>query len=525
MVRYRIWGIELGLGQTGDDTLKLALAKALAIHRDLIHDIHVVRRSLDARKGRRAPRWVFTLDIEAEGRPQRIPPGVRTGPVPEPGPRPSVPARKDLEGKETIVVGTGPAGLFAALALSSRGALVTVLEQGPPLRDRVGAVAALWRSGQLHPDANVQFGEGGAGTFSDGKLMTRVRDPLVRDVLAAFVEAGAPAHIQEDGHPHLGTDGVRAAVGALRARLEALGVSFHFRASVSGVDRKAAGYRVITPSGEIEAASVFLAVGHSSRPLFRALGSMGLPFVAKGFAVGVRVEHPQEWIDRCQYGRFAGHPELPAAEYFLTYKDGATGRGVYSFCMCPGGLVVNSASEAEGLVTNGMSLSRRVSGRGNAGIVVTVSPGDFDGDPWKGLAFQEALEREGFLAGGGGFVAPAQTVGAFLRDRKDEVLPASTFRPGTRAANLRGFFPEWIEAPLARALANFDRKMPGFIERGLMLAPETRTSSPLQVVRASDRSVEGFPGLYLLGEGGGWAGGIVSSAVDALRCVESFGGE
>jgi hypothetical protein len=303
-----------------------------------------------------------------------------------------------------------------------------------------------------------------------------------------------------------------------------MGVSFHFRAFVSGVDRQASGYRLVTPSGEIEAASVFLAVGHSSRPLFRSLGSMGLPFAAKGFAVGVRVEHPQDWVDRCQYGRFAGHPELPAAEYFLTHKDVETGRGVYSFCMCPGGLVVNSASEADGLVTNGMSLSQRASGRANAGIVVTVSPGDFGGDPWRGLAFQEALEREGYLAGGGGYVAPAQTVSAFLMDRLDDALPATTFRPGIRAANLRRFFPDWIEAPLLRAMRNFDRKMPGFIERGLMLAPETRTSSPLQVVRSADRSAEGFPGLYLLGEGAGWAGGIVSSAVDALRCVESFGG-
>jgi len=525
MVKLRVWGIELPLGKAEDgDALLVAVAKSLAIHRDLIRSIQVARRSLDARKGRRIPRWVYTLDIEAEGRPQRVPPGVRTGPVPERVQLAAAARRKDLEGSETVVVGTGPAGLFAALALSSRGAKVTVLEQGPPLRDRVGAVAGLWRSGLLHPDANVQFGEGGAGTFSDGKLMTRVKDPLVREVLSSFVEVGAPAHILEEAHPHLGTDGVRAVVSTLRARLESLGVSFHFRAFVSGVDRAASGYRVLTPSGEIDAASVFLAVGHSSRPLFRALGAMGVPFSAKGFAVGVRVEHPQEWVDRCQYGRFAGHPELPAAEYFLTHKDDATGRGVYSFCMCPGGLVVNSASEMDGLVTNGMSLSQRASGRANAGIVVTVSPGDFDGDPWKGLAFQETLEREGYLAGGGGYLAPAQTVGSFLQDRKDEALPATTFRPGVRAANLRGFFPPWIEAPLIRAIHNFDRKMPGFIEQGLMLAPETRTSSPLQVVRSADRSAEGFPGLYLLGEGAGWAGGIVSSAVDALRCVESFGG-
>ncbi len=522
MLKLRVWGIELPLGQAGDEALRRVLARTLALRIESIKDIQVVRRSLDARKGRRAPRWVFTLDVAAEGRPQRLPPGVRVETLSEEARPLSRPVEQDLRGINAVVVGTGPAGLFAAFALSGRGAAVTVLEQGPPLRDRVSAVAGLWRAGHLHPDANVQFGEGGAGTFSDGKLMTRLRDPLVRDVLSTFVESGAPPGILEDAHPHLGTDGVRDVVGAVRARLEAAGVMFAFRTRVTGLERTSSGYTLSTPAGAVTVPLVALAVGHSSRPLFRALGAMGVPFAAKGFAVGVRVEHPQEWVNACQYGRAAGHADLPAAEYFLTFKDEASGRGVYSFCMCPGGLVVNSASEPDGLVTNGMSLSQRASGLANAGIVVTVSAEDFEGDPWRGLAFQEALEKRGYDWGGGGYVAPAQGVKAFLDGRLEDGPFHTTFRPGVRAVNMRGFFPDWIEAPMARALKAFDRKMPGFIEKGLMIAPETRTSSPLQVRRADDKSVEGFPGLYVLGEGAGWSGGIVSSAIDALRCLRAF---
>jgi uncharacterized FAD-dependent dehydrogenase len=224
-------------------------------------------------------------------------------------------------------------------------------------------------------------------------------------------------------------------------------------------------------------------------------------------------------VDRCQYGRFAGHPDLTPAEYFLTFRDEDTGRGVYSFCMCPGGLVVNSASEEGRLVTNGMSMSHRASGFANAGIVVTVTPADFDGDPLRGLAFQEELEARGFEAGGGGYRAPAQSAAAFLEGRLDPDPLRTSFRPGIRNANLRGFFPGWIEGPLVRALARFDRALPGFVERGVLLAPETRTSSPLQAVRGESGECAGFPGLLLTGEGAGWSGGIVSSAVDALRVV------
>ncbi len=355
--------------------------------------------------------------------------------------RAAIPEDKSLEGLDAAVVGTGPAGLFAASALAARGAAVTVLEQGPPLEDRVSAVRNLWRAGALSGDANVQFGEGGAGTFSDGKLTTRIKDPLVAVVLSRFVGAGAPETILSEAHPHLGTDGVRRVVRAMREQLETCGTAFQFRRTVLSVRRSGAGYEVETGDGRARADAVFLAVGHSSRPLFRSLMAMGVPFRPKGMAVGVRVEHPQSWADACQYGRYAGHPDLPPSEYFLTFKDGPTGRGVYSFCMCPGGVVVNSASEPDGLVTNGMSMSHRASGRANAGIVVTVEPRDFGGDPLRGVAFQEDLERRAFLLGGGGYRAPAQRIRPFLDGRSDEAFAENHVQAWRQRRGPQGLFP------------------------------------------------------------------------------------
>lgn len=516
----RIWGVRVPLGSAGEEDLRRALARGLAIRIESIGDLTVVRRSLDARDKARMLFWVFTLDVSLSARPTRTPKGWRVGERP---PAPPPPMRNDaLGGLPVVVAGTGPAGLFAALALAGAGAQVTVLEQGAPLQERVAAVGALWREGTLTADANVQFGEGGAGTFSDGKLVTRVKDPRVRQVLEAFVRAGAPERILEEAHPHVGTDGVRKVVATLRQELLSLGAKVRFRTAVLDVRPEGLGWRLETTEGPVSVPAAFLAVGHSSRPLFRRLTAAGAPFTAKGFAVGCRVEHPQEWVDRCQYGRFAGHEELFAAEYFLTWKDPVTGRGVYSFCMCPGGMVVNSSSEPGQVVTNGMSMSHRASGLANAGIVVTVGPGEVGADPLAGIAFQEALEQSAFALGGGDYGAPAQRIESFLAGTLDAELPRASYRPGVRAAELNGFFPEGIEGALKRAFRRFDRLLPGFIERGVMLVPETRTSCPVQVRRGSDLSVEGWPGLYLVGEGAGWAGGIVSSAVDALKCVEAF---
>lgn len=516
----RIWGVRLSLGHAGEPDLRKALARGLSIRTESIGEIRVIRRSLDARNKERALFWVFTLDVVLEDRATRFPVGWKLGEPP--AAILAVRPPQTLRGVTATVVGTGPAGLFSALALAEAGASVTVLEQGAPLSERVHAIGALWREGHLSPEANVQFGEGGAGTFSDGKLITRVRDPKVRAVLEEFVRRGAPEKILEEAHPHVGTDGVRKVVAGMRDYLASLGVRFRFRTQVTGIERGAGRWRALTSEGAVESHALFLAVGHSSRALFRSLVAFGLPFQAKGFAVGCRVEHPQEWVDRCQYGRFAGHEELPAAEYFLRWTDGVTGRGVYSFCMCPGGMVVNSSSEPDQLVTNGMSMSHRASRAANAGIVVTVPAEEFSGDPLAGVAFQEALEKTAYHMAGGGYFAPAQRIASFLEGRTDADLPRVSYRPGVRPVDLSGFFPEAIEGALKRAFRRFDKLLPGFVEHGTMLVPETRTSSPLQVRRAEDLSVEGLPGLYLVGEGAGWSGGIVSSAVDALRCVESY---
>ncbi len=522
MSQFRVWGLRLPLGHSGEAEITRALARGLSVRIEAVGPVMVVRRSLDARDKERGLFWVHTLDVELGSRPSRLPKGWRMGPVP-PAPVSTPSASDSLRGKSVAVAGSGPAGLFAALHLASSGASVTLLEQGAPIKERVAAVGALWREGRLSPVANVQFGEGGAGTFSDGKLVTRVKDSRVRFVLEEFVRAGAPARILEENHPHIGTDGIRACAGAMRERLLALGVNFRCGARVTDVSPGArGGWSLLVGGEQVVCDAVFLAVGHSSRPLFRRLFERGVPFEPKGFAVGGRVEHPQTWVDRRQYGRFAGHPGLPAAEYFLTYKDERTGRGAYSFCMCPGGMVINAASEAGHLVTNGMSMSHRASGLANAGIVIAVTPEDFGGGPLAGIAFQESLERKAFALGGGDSFVPAQTAKGFVEGVEDKALPRVSYRPGARAMNLRGFFPPFIEEPLLRAMARFDKLMPGFIENGVFMVPETRTSCPIQVRRAKDLSVEGFPGLYLVGEGAGWAGGIVSSAVDALRAAEAF---
>ena len=520
MAKVRVWGVQLPTDKSGEDAVRRAAARAVGVRPEAVLGWNVVRRSLDARKQRRKPMWVYVLDLDLDGRPGRAAAGVRLEKPPERAGAARPPSTA-LSGRRALVVGSGPAGLFGALALLDRGAQVELLEQGPPLEERVAAVGGLWRAGVLSPDANVQFGEGGAGTFSDGKLTTRIRAPQVREVLEKFVEAGAPETILEESHPHLGTDGVRKIVRTLRGQLESRGARFTFRTRAERVERAGPGYRLVAGGRGIEADILLLATGHSSRALSRALMAMGVPFRAKGFAVGVRVEHPQAWVDERQYGAAEGSG-LPPAEYFLTYKDGETGRGVYSFCMCPGGVVVNSASEPETLVTNGMSMSHRASGFANAGIVVTVGPPDFGADPLEGLRLQERLEREGYRLGGGGYAAPAQQISAFLEGVEGPQVGRCTFRPRVRTVSLRGFFPDWIEGPLARGLRDFERKLPGFAEKGILLAPETRTSSPMQVVRSADGCPAGFPGLLVVGEGAGWSGGITSSAADALRCVGAF---
>ena len=517
-MRYRVSGLRIPHPDPDESVTVRALARALAVRIEGISDLRVLRRATDARRGVRHVCSVFTLEVDLRDRPGRFPPGLRLEEIGPPAPSRLKGSR--AAGLRVVVVGSGPAGLFAAITLTKEGARVTLIEQGPSLRQRVGAIAGLWARGILDPRANVQFGAGGAGTFSDGKLTHRTRDPLARSVLQTFVDFGAPERILRDAHPYLGTDGARKVIAQMLGFLQESGVQIVFGTRAAVPKPEGRGWLVEAGGASLSADMVFLAAGHSARDLLRALAAAGVPFRSKGFAVGVRAEHPQEWLDACQYRGRPGTLGLPPADYRLSFQDAATGKAVYSFCPCPGGMVVNAASEEGGVVTNGMSLSAKASGWGNAGIVVEVSAGDLHPDPMAGITFQESLEREAFRMGGGTYAAPAQTAGAFLAGCMDASLPRSTYRPALRAARLGDLFPPFVAAPLGRALRDFDRKIPGFVERGLLIAPETRTSCPVQVVRAEDGSAEGFPRLYLIGEGSGWSGGIVSSAVDSLRICE-----
>lgn len=507
--------------------LRVAAASRLGLRPDDISGLRIVRRSLDARK-KNAAVFLYSLDVTcpdearvlahagpgvslAEDRPYcfpvTAPAGVRTGPV---------------------VVGAGPCGLFAALALAQAGFAPLLLERGRAIEERAGQVDAFWRGGALDPESNVQFGEGGAGAFSDGKLTTQIKERRgrCRKVLQELVAHGAPEDILWRNRPHVGTDRLRGVVAGLRGEILRLGGSVRFGARVEALllrNGRAAGVR-LAGGEEIQASCVILAVGHSARDTFAMLRDQGLPLERKPFAMGCRVEHPQALVDRVQLGRLAGHPALGAADYKLAHQA-SNGRGVYTFCMCPGGQVIAAASEPGGVVTNGMSLHARDGVNANSAVLVGVTPEDMGGgDPLAGVEYQRRWEGLAFRLGGGDYRAPAQTVGDFLAERASRrcgaVLPS--YAPGVVPADLRGCLPDYVCAAMAEGLAAFDRKLRGFADPGALLTGvETRSSSPIRILRGADMQSLGLPGLFPAGEGAGYAGGIVSSAVDGLRVAEA----
>ena len=497
--------------QAGPEGLRRALARRLGRDEATLGPYHVVRRSLDARGGRVR----FHLWVELAPPPEAPPSG--------PPPRPVVAVDR------VLVVGDGPAGLFCAYELARHGIGCTVLERGQPVRPRRRALAAVNRRGQVPADSNYCFGEGGAGTYSDGKLYTRAkkRGP-VRDVLGILAAHGAPADILVDARPHIGSNRLPKVVTALREHLESVGVRFRFGARVAGLLREPGGRvrGVRLASGETLAAeAVVLATGHSARDVYRFLHEAGVRLQPKPFAMGVRVEHPQALVDRAQYGRWAGHPALPAASYRLTTQLGA-GRGAFSFCMCPGGWIVPAATEPDGVVLNGMSLTKRAGPFANSGIVVTVSPADWVAAGYEetlgGVHLQRRIERAAFEAGGGALVAPAQRIADLLAGRPSADVPEGSYVPGYRAADVGEVLDAGgvsLAAPLREALARFDRRLRGFASReAVAVAVESRTSSPVRVLREPDSlQAPGAEGLYPCGEGAGYAGGIVSAALDGMR--------
>ena len=515
-------GIRLPLDAAAEEAVEQA-ARQLGLSQADVERGAVSKTSVDAR--RRPVRLVHTVELtlhsaEKEERTAARCPGARLR-------RPqalALPVGEQPLPYRPVVVGFGPAGMFAALLLAQRGFCPLVLERGAPVEQRVEAVERFWQTGRLSPETNVQFGEGGAGTFSDGKLVTRINDPRCEWILRTLVRFGAPEEIMTQAKPHIGTDRLCAVVRRLRTEIVRLGGEVRFSSAMTGLalrNGRVAG--VETADAVIPAQAVVLAIGHSARDTFAVLRGCGLPMEAKPFSVGVRIEHLQSEIDRGLYGAYAGHPLLPPGEYQLSHRTDAG--AVYTFCMCPGGTVVAAASEDGGVVTNGMSRFARDGRNANAALVVSVEPKDLDGgDAFAGMRFQRALEQAAFAMAGGDYAAPAQTAGRFLAGKAGLTLGrvAPTYARGIAAGNFAALFPARVTRLLRLGLTQFDRRLPGFAaDDALLTGVETRTSSPLRILRA-EQTLTAWDGLYPCGEGAGYAGGIMSAAADGLRVAQAI---
>jgi uncharacterized FAD-dependent dehydrogenase len=485
-----------------------------------------VRRTLDARA--RPPAWRVNWRAEVEDEAALLArglAGVRAWSARDEARwRGDVPAvRVGRWARRPLVVGAGPAGLFAALRLAEAGAPVLLLERGEPVESRVRTVHGTWRAGTVNPESNVLFGEGGAGTFSDGKVYTRRRDGELGWIFRVLVECGADASILEEGWAHLGTDRVRAILPVLRARLVAAGGEVRFGAAVERFLVEGGRCTGVALRGgeEVRGAPTLVAPGHSARDTLRAMVAAGASAEARPIAIGARVEHPQAMVDRARYRGERG--ELPAASYRLAHNP-PDGRSAWTFCMCPGGMVVPAGAEPDGVVVNGMSFAARSAKWANSAVVVRVPVEDYGraGDPLAGLGWQAAIEQAAFRAGGGAFVAPAQRVIDFLAGRPSESLPQVSYPHGARPSDVAALLPRAVVAGMRDALRAFDRELPGFAgAAGVLIAPETRTTCPVRFHRDAGYQSPTLRDLVPVGEGAGWAGGIVSAALDGMRAAEA----
>ncbi len=546
----RISEIKLPLDHS-EAALAEAIAHKLALPLSAIASHQVFKRSIDARKA--ALLQVYIVDVALAPGQDEVAVLARLQGDPHVASAPDMawqaPVRlarpPDLR---PVVVGFGPCGIFAALALAQMGLAPIVLERGKAVRERTQDTWDLWRQRELHPESNVQFGEGGAGTFSDGKLYSQIKDPrfLGRKVLQEFVDAGAPPEILVDAHPHIGTFRLVKVVEHIRAQILALGGEIRFQHKVVDILSEQGRLRSLVvlnqasgASYELRAEHVVVALGHSARDSFTMLHARGAPIEAKPFSIGFRAEHPQSLIDRARWGRHAGHPALGAAEYRLVHHA-SNGRSVYSFCMCPGGTVVAATSEPGRVVTNGMSQYSRAERNANSGIVVGITPADYPTEyrcievpdaaqgkphPLAGIELQRRLESAAFTLGGGDYSAPAQLLGDFVAGRPSTQLGSvqPSYKPGVTMTDLGQALPAYAIAAMREAFPAFARKIAGYdLPDAVLTGVETRTSSPIRIARDADTlQCPGLAGLYPAGEGAGYAGGILSAGVDGLKVAEA----
>jgi uncharacterized protein len=539
MIRLSEIKLTLAQAEQPQPVLRAAAARILGLDESELVSVNVFKRSFDARKAELAAVYIVDVALSAPAREAAVlaefPGHPHIGVTPDMAWRPPVRVNSPLSDRP-VVVGFGPCGIFAALVLAQMGLRPIVLERGKKVRERTRDTWGLWRKRVLDPESNVQFGEGGAGTFSDGKLYSQIKDPrhLGRKVMNEFVKAGAPEEILYVAHPHIGTFKLVKVVENMREQITALGGEIRFQHRVAdlliedGPDgRHLRGLTVLDQASgtvsELRTDHAVLALGHSARDTFEMLHERGVFMEPKPFSIGFRIEHPQGVIDRARWGRHAGHPLLGAADYKLVHHA-SNGRSVYSFCMCPGGTVVAATSEAGRVVTNGMSQYSRNERNANAGMVVGIAPSDFPGGPLAGVALQRQLESNAYVLGGGNYNAPGQLVGDFIAGRPSsqlgEVEPS--YKPGVTLGDLHGALPHYAIDALREALPAFGRKLKGFdMPDAVLTGVETRTSSPLKITRSEDYQSLNVRGLYPAGEGASYAGGILSAGVDGIRVAEA----
>ncbi|MFC7515404.1 NAD(P)/FAD-dependent oxidoreductase [Herbaspirillum sp. GCM10030257] len=523
----RLTNVQLPLDHPEAD-LQAAILSRLQIPAEQMLGYTVFRRGYDARK-RSAINLVYTIDVNVQDESVVLArlqgaPNITVSPDTSYKYVAKAPAALPLR---PVVIGFGPCGIFAALILAQMGFRPIILERGKVVRERTKDTWGLWRKRELHPESNVQFGEGGAGTFSDGKLHSQIKDPkhYGRKVLTEFVQAHAPEEILFVSKPHIGTFRLVKMVEAMRETIESLGGEFRFEAKVTDIEIDKGQVRgVVLESGErIATEHVVLAVGHSARDTFQMLYDRGVYIEAKPFSIGFRAEHPQSLIDRARFGKFAGHPLLGAADYKLVHHA-RNGRSVYSFCMCPGGTVVAATSEPERVVTNGMSQYSRNERNANSGIVVGITPEDYPGHPLAGIDFQRELESRAYVLGGRNYNAPGQLIGDFIAGKPSTEFGTvqPSYKPGVTLTDLGPSLPDYAIEAMREAFPAFDRQIRGYAMRDAVLTGvETRTSSPIRIKRQENFQSMNTVGLFPAGEGAGYAGGILSAGVDGIKVAEA----